>query len=147
MQLKTSKNYRVYRGENTDFLKQEPGLAPTVKKILALPPKEAAQKLKEIFSGEIIKDRAFKSTSADEFVAIDFAKRAAGDDERHQVRWVIDIPKGSRGVLYTDAYSSNPGESEVLLPPNSGFKIKTVEYDEKNKSYIIRANFVNLEGQ
>ena len=147
MQLKTSKNYRVYRGENTDFLKQEPGLAPTVKKILALPPKEAAQKLKEIFSGEIIKDRAFKSTSADEFVAIDFAKKAAGDDERHQVRWVIDIPKGSRGVLYTDAYSSNPGESEVLLPPNSGFKIKTVEYDEKNKSYIIRANFVNLEGQ
>lgn len=75
--------------------------------------------LNSAFSGAIISDPAFLSTSITQSVAQDFASS-------HNYILKINVPKGKGRGAYVHSISSHPNENEFLMPRNTKLKITKV---------------------
>ena len=81
-------------------------------------------KSKSSLTNQVIQDKGFTSTSLNEEVATEFAKKHDG----HLIQ--INAPAGSHGA-YLDPISEAMGEQEVLLDKGQQFKIDDIVDDEK----------------
>jgi len=75
--------------------------------------------------GQIFKFKGYRSTSVNANIALNYNSRVNKTTSRRQtVLLQINIKKGSSG-MYVDDFSSNPGESEYLLPRATKVRIKS----------------------
>jgi hypothetical protein len=76
-------------------------------------------------TGKKFRFKGYRSTSINPNIALNYNSRSTKSATRRQtVLLQIEVKKGSKG-MYVEEFSSNPGESEFLLPRGSTLKIKS----------------------
>lgn len=95
--------------------------------------KMPANVLASLSPGDVLVDKAYRSSSTKRSTAESFAGSSG-------VLWEIDLPKGTPGAYVSwrgDQYDG--GESEYLLPRGSRMRIKEITKDPQSGRTIIRA--------
>lgn len=99
------------------------------------------QKIKEfVLDNEIVAHYpAFVSTTVDEKM---FEGTVPGE---HNLRWEIDVPKGTKGVYLEPLNTNNilSKENEFLIQKNTDIVINSIDYDEKEKEWKISGKILN----
>lgn len=99
------------------------------------------QKIKEfVLDNEIVAHYpAFVSTTVDKNM---FEGTVLGT---HNLRWEIDVPKGTKGVYLEPLNNNNilSKENEFLIQKNTDVVINSIDYDEKEKEWKISGKILN----
>lgn len=91
-------------------------------------------KLADFEEGKTVKDQAFVSTSTDRKVAERFARKTEDNGATDEGPMVLHMFTGKNRADIAPL-SGAPGEAEVLLPPNTEFRVAFMAYDAKNQLY------------
>jgi hypothetical protein len=76
-------------------------------------------------TGKKFKFKGYRSTSINPNIALNYNSRSTKSATRRQtVLLQIEVKEGSKG-MYVEEFSSNPGQSEFLLPRGTAVKIKS----------------------
>jgi hypothetical protein len=86
---------------------------------------ERARIIDQLKVGDIMEDKGIGSTSVSEEEATSFAKFDL-DGVRRRALLKISVPSGAKGFKIPKGYSQY-NEEEVMLPPNSKFKVTQIE--------------------
>ena len=87
---------------------------------------QRAQEIDRLKVGDIMEDKGIVSTSVSEEVGTDFAKFDL-DGVKRRALLEITAPEGAKGYAIPKGYSQYDREEEVILPPNSKFKVTGIE--------------------
>lgn len=88
--------------------------------------------LEKLDVGDILHEKAFLSTSTIPSVARSFSVSAAYDGAS-AAQFKIDLKSSGRAI---NAYTFKPYEAEILVKPNTYFRIEAIEKISANKNYI-----------
>lgn len=143
---------KVYRSESLDVLKnvrKSDGSTFDLKEMIdgldfyktPQDREKYIQKIKEfVLDNEIVAHYpAFVSTTVDKNM---FEGTVPGE---HNLHWEIDIPKGTKGVYLEPLNSNNilSKENEFLIQKNTNIIINSIDYDEKEKHWIVSGKILN----
>ena len=133
LKIKTTDDFKLYRGDGVEFLSQRAELFDKVQSILDKDgfSQVSAQKVGKLLDGETITEQGFRSTS--------YKKDKWGG----QIEWVINVKKGSGGVLPLEQISAKEGEQEVVIVPGQDYKINSVRPNKDGTGFIVFATLQN----
>lgn len=98
----------------------------------------------ELAVGDVIKDRAFSSTSLQSEVAEEFTGSEENEEKEFKYVMKIKAPKGTKGLFPATAGVAGE-ENEFILPPNTGFKVVKIaepNEDDYEEFYTMEVELV-----